>query len=95
MSLEGIQTVLFEVLKEVQTLCGHEWEDLPPSAIPLNILPGFDSLCAVEATVMVEEKLGRGQLSKESFFISEDGKRPLSIQESAQLIEKLLQQGRG
>lgn len=95
MTIEGIQTVIIEVLKDVQTMSGHEWVDLPHTAIPLNVLKDFDSLCAVEATVLVEEKLGKGPLSKETFFVSQDGKRGLSIFESAQLIEKLLQQGKG
>jgi len=61
-----------------------------PDAEPIGKLDGFDSLCAIEATVMVEELLGRVDLEVETLFVSEDGQRALTVKESAQLISKLL-----
>ena len=95
MSLEQIQAVVLDVLKEVQQISGRSWVDLSPTATPLNTLDGFDSLCSVEATVMVEERLGCGELKVCSLFISEDGTRPLSVLEIAQRITTLIAAPRG
>lgn len=92
MSLDKIQQTVLEVLKEVQTLSGRTWSGLPLTANPFNELDGFDSLCSVEATVMLEEKLGHGVLNAKAFslFVSEDGKRALTLLETSQLIQKLI-----
>lgn len=94
MNGEEIQLVLIDVLKEVQSLSGDEWVDLPRSATPFDILPGFDSLRSVEASVLVEEKLNCSILTDESLFISRDGKA-LSLEDTASLVEKLLNEKRG
>ncbi len=90
MSLEKIQTIVLDVLREVQTLSGREWAGLIPDAKPIGQLEGFDSLCAVEATVLVEERLGCGDLEIDTVFVAEDGSRALSVKEIAQRISKLL-----
>ena len=87
MSLQHIKQVILEVLKEVQTLSGRPWADLPTTAKPLCDLNGFDSICSVEATVLVEHKLGGQKLKPYSVFISEDGARALSIDETAKHIQ--------
>ena len=92
MSLEKIQQTVLEVLREVQALSGREWAGLPLTSNPFNDLDGFDSLCSVEATVMLEEKLGLGELKATSFFVSEDGKCGLTIAETAQFIQKLTEE---
>lgn len=89
MSVDEIQTVLLEVLRDVQTLSGRPWSGLSPAARPIGQLDGFDSLSSVEATVMLEEKLGCGDLEIESIFISEDGKRALTVKEIAQRLSEL------
>ena len=90
MSLDEIQSNVLEVLQDVQTLSGRSWTGLDPTAKPIGHLDGFDSLSAVEATVMVEEKLGCRDLEVDSVFISEDGTRALTVKEIAQRISKLL-----
>lgn len=87
MTLQYIRDVLLSVLKDVQTLSGRAWNDLPPTAIPICDLNGFDSICSVEATVLVEQKLGGKKLSPYSVFISEDGSRALTIDETAKQIQ--------
>ena len=93
MSLDEIQNIVLEVLREVQTLSGRSWTGLDPTAAPIGSLDGFDSLCAVEATVMVEEKLGCRDLEVESIFVSDDGKRALTVKEIAQRLSKLTSGG--
>src|SRR5687767_2568066 len=90
MSLDQIQKAVLEVLREVQEISGRPWKALPATARPIGDLEGFDSLCSVEATVMVEEKLGCGELKAHSFFVSEDGALALSVQETTKRIQKLI-----
>jgi hypothetical protein len=81
---------LLEVLKNVQELCGREWVTIPATAKPIGALAGFDSLCSIETTVLVEQKLGCSPLGPSSLFISEDGKRALTLQEVSQRIDKMI-----
>src|SRR5271168_5367466 len=90
MSLDEIQAIVLDVVREVQVISGREWVGLDPDAEPIRELDGFDSLCAVEATVMMEERLGCGDLEVDTIFVSGDGKRALTVKEVAQRVSKLL-----
>jgi len=85
-----IQAAVLDVLKEVQELSGRSFLSLTATARPIGALAGFDSLCSMEATVMVEQKLGCEPLGPSSLFISEDGKRALTLQEVSERIHKLV-----
>jgi hypothetical protein len=87
-----------EALREVQMLGGYEWEALAPKAEVIGTLEGFDSLTAIEATVLVEqklsEKLGRSEplsLGKDSIFVSEDGRRALCLDEVVAAVAAMLE----
>src|ERR1700741_4388387 len=84
-----IQAAIFDVLKDVQELSGRQWVPLPATAKPIGVLAGFDSLCSIETTVLLELKLGCAPLGPSSLFISEDGKRALTVQEVSQRIHKM------
>jgi acyl carrier protein len=89
MSPETIQTEILRALREVQELSGRKWSQLGPDLKPIGALDGFDSLASVEATVMIEEKLGCS-LDMDSVFLSEDGKRALTVKEISERLAKLL-----
>jgi len=95
MSLDEIQSAVIEVLRDVQTLSGRSWIGLAPTDKPIGDLDGFDSLSAIEATVLVEGKLDCHDLEVDSIFISEDGKRALTVKEIANRISSLLSTARG
>lgn len=90
MSLTSIQSLVIDVLKEVQTISGRTWKDLLPTSKPLFDLDGFDSLCSVEATIMVEEKLNQGELKAVSIFYSEDNGEALTLVEVSEFVQKLV-----
>src|SRR5262245_44715093 len=90
MSVDEIQAIVVDVLRDVQRLSGRRWNGIEATAKPIGSLEGFDSLSGIEATVMVEEKLGCAELGIESIFVSEDGKHALTLKEIAQRISKLL-----
>jgi acyl carrier protein len=86
---DDVQSTVLDVLREVQKLSGREWSDLAPETKPIGSLDGFDSLSAVEATVMIEEKLGC-KLDIDSVFVSDDGRRALTLKEISERLSKLL-----
>jgi len=81
--------VVLDVLKEAQDLSGHTWTDIGVDAKPIGALEDFDSLNGVEATVMIEQRLGC-TLDVESVFISEDGKKALTVREITERLRKLM-----
>lgn len=90
MSVAEIQSIVLQVLQEVQELSGRSWTALAPNGKPIGDLDGFDSLCGVEATVLVEERLGCRDLGVDSVFVSDDGRRSLTVNEIAHRLSKLL-----
>jgi acyl carrier protein len=78
---------VLEILREVQELSGRPWETLPPDGKPIGALDGFDSLTAIEATVMIEEKLGC-KIPVDTVFVSDDGRRALSLNEVCERVRK-------
>jgi acyl carrier protein len=78
-----------EVLAEVQGLSGYPAPTLTLDSKPIGDLPGFDSLSSIEATVLLEQKLGR-ELDSESVFISEDGRHALNVNQIAHRVCDLL-----
>ncbi len=69
-----------KVLREVQTVGGQPYVDLAEDDCPINGLDAFDSLLGVEATDMLERRLGC-KLLRETVFVSEDGKRAATVAE--------------
>lgn len=86
---EEIGEMLLGVLREVQVISGRDWTDLNPDAKPIGSLDGFDSLSAVETTVMIEERLGC-KLEVESLFVSGDGNRALTLREICDRLKDLV-----
>lgn len=89
MAQNELEPVVIEVLKEVQDLSGRPWTDLDPRSRPIEQLDGFDSLASIEATALLETKLGC-RIPQDSIFISDDGARALSIHQICQRLAKLL-----
>ncbi len=81
-----LQDIVLTVLQDIQVLGGRPWLGLNPHALPIGELEGFDSLTSIEATVMIEQKLGGRSFEIPTLFVSEDGKRALSI---AEVVDRL------
>lgn len=80
MTEDQVRNALLDVLREVSEAGGHTWGGVDPSAKPIGALDDFDSLSAIEATVMIEEKLSCN-IPLDSIFVSHDGNRALTVQE--------------
>ena len=87
MGSSDVEAIVFEALREVQELGGHEWRPVAPNAAVIGVLEGFDSLTGIEATVIVDQKIGKklGRVEPlagiDSIFVSRDGRKALSVAE--------------
>jgi acyl carrier protein len=75
---QTVRAALVAVLRQVQETSGRPCPAIVDTTKPIGDLPGFDSLLAVEATVLLEQKLGC-TLANGTPFISESGTRALRI----------------
>lgn len=90
MNRREIESLVIATLKEVQQLSGRAWADLKTDSKPIGELDGFDSLTALEATVLLEHKVGCHTVGQESLFVSKDGKQALSLKQICDLTAKLI-----
>ena len=80
MNSKQILGVVVQVLRQVQTAGGHPYAELGAGDCPIDGLEGFDSVLGVEATVMLEKKLGC-KIARETVFVSADGERAATVAE--------------
>lgn len=84
-----LESLVISVVEEIQELSGRKCLDISRTTCPLMELDDFDSLNAVEATVVFEEKLGI-KVATNNLFVAEDGKTALNIAGIAQRLSKQL-----
>lgn len=87
MEKQKIRAALVAVIGQVQALSGRPCPDVSDSTKPIGDIEGFDSLLAVEATVMLEQALGC-TLDDGVPFVSADGKTALKV---AQIIDRVIE----
>ena len=83
MDKQEIVTKVVQTVAQVQEVSGRPSAGIGPSTRPVGGVEGFDSLSGVEATVMLSESLGVDLPDNYNPFISNDGKRALSVGEIA------------
>lgn len=86
-----VTELLAEVIREVQLASGHTTPAIETTMCPIGGIEGFDSLMSVEASVMLESRLGF-ELPVETVFISQDGSRALNV---GQVVSWILKMSRG
>ncbi len=79
-------TKVVEAVTQVQEVSGRSCGGIGASTRPVQDVEGFDSLSGIEATVMLSESLGVELPEDCNPFISEDGKRALSVGEIADTL---------
>ena len=84
MDRDDIVGQVIEAITQVQKRSGRSIGEINPDTRPFKNLQGFDSLCGVEATVLLSEAVGR-DLS-DSVFAPEEGRRVLSVNEIADKV---------
>lgn len=81
-----VRAHLCQVLSDIQLEAGEECPELHDGTIPLDHLPGFDSLAGLDAEVRMSEALG---IEIQSIPFRKDGKG-LSLGEICTELHKLL-----
>ena len=78
-----------QAVVQVQEASGRPAGGIGLSTKPLGGTPGFDSLNGVEVTVSLSQSLDY-ELPEDNIFVSQDGKRALSISEIADNLCKTM-----
>ena len=84
MDRDNIVTQVIKAVTQVQEISGRSVGEIGPGTRPLKDLQGFDSLCGVEATVLLSEAVGREL--PDSVFAPHEGSRVLSVNEIADRV---------
>jgi len=85
MTSTEIEKTIIEALKELQAGCGDAPKEITPTTFPLTDLGFFDSLLAIETTLVLEELL-KCSCPDDSVFIDKETAKPLTV---AQIAERL------
>ena len=80
---------IVRAVEHVQESSGRVARGIGASTRPIGDAPGFDSLSGIEVTVALSQSLGH-ELPDDNLFVSQDGKRSLSISEIADNVCKAL-----
>jgi len=95
MNPEDVKDQFIEVLTEIQIDSGYGETSISGKTCPMTDLEGFDSLLGVEAINMLSDKLEveipSSQIHK--ICLSQDGKRWLTIDESVDVVCKIVNTG--
>jgi acyl carrier protein len=82
MSKSEIEVIIIETLQELQAGSGDTEFEITPAVAPLSQLGFFDSLLAIETTLVLEERLGCS-CGEDSVFKNKETEEPLTIGEIA------------
>jgi acyl carrier protein len=93
MDAAEVKSALIEVVKDIQISSGYDGSGVLGGVCPLKDLPGFDSMICVEAMSMLSSALGVAISDDANIFVSENGKRLLTIDEAAAVVCKGLSRG--
>lgn len=93
MSPKDVKVNLVEVFQEIQSESGYEATPITGKTCPMTELKGFDSLLCIEAIVMLADKLGVEIPNDKNIFLSKDGKRWLTIDESVARVCEIVNTG--
>ena len=84
MDRDDIVGQVIEAITQVQKRSGRSIGEINPDTRPFKNLQGFDSLCGVEATVLLSEAVGRDL--PDSVLAPGEGSRVLSVNEIADKV---------
>ena len=93
MERQEIVTKVIQTVAQVQEMSGRPSGGIDTSTRPVGGVEGFDSLCGVEATVMLSDSLALQIPEDCNPFISKDGKRALSVGEIADGLSMYIRSG--
>ena len=90
MTPEDVKVKLIEVLEEIQNDSGYGGQQITGTTCSINDLGWFDSCLWPVAISMLASTLNVNIPNDKNIFLSEDGKRRLIINESADVVCNIL-----
>ena len=87
-----IEQSLIAMLKELQAGAGEPAQEVSPATVPLKDLGFFDSLLALETTIILEERYGTN-FDADSIFTDKESTEPLSVSQIAERIVNVQKAG--
>ncbi|AFZ21994.1 acyl carrier protein [Allocoleopsis franciscana] len=93
MSPEDVEVKLIEVFQEIQSDSGYQATQITGTTCPMTDLEGFDSLLCIEAIGMLADRLDVEIPNNNNIFLSKDGKRWLTIEESVAVVCEIVNRG--
>lgn len=95
MTRKEVVEAVVDAVAEVQGISGRACPKITASTKPIGDVPGFDSLNALEATIVIMERLGVDVPEGTNIFVSEAGDSALSVNEVARCVTKIAQSDEG
>ena len=89
MDKAGVTQQVVQAVEQVQEASGRAAGGIGAATRPIGDAAGFDSLSGIEVTVALSQSLGH-ELPDDNLFVSEDGRRALSIAEVADNLCKTI-----
>ncbi len=93
MNPEDVKVSLINVLQEIQNDSGYGVPSISGTTCPTTDLEGFESPLWPDAIGMLADQLGVDIPHSVNIFVSKEGKRPLTINETVDLVCKVAVQG--
>ena len=84
MDRDDIVRHVIQAVTQIQETSGRSVGGIAPDTRPLKDLQDFDSLCGVEATILLSEAVGREL--PDSVFVPQVGNRLLTVKEIADRV---------
>lgn len=81
-----LEELLIAAVANIQKMSGRDETEVSADTVPLDDLPGFDSLNGVEVTVEVIEQLEL-PLEVNNIFVADE--KPISIRDVAKMLSEL------
>lgn len=87
----GLSQVIAEVVQKVQKTCGRGCPELTDKLRPIGDLEAFDSLLGIEATRLLELRLGHKL--PETVFVASDRRYALTLKAITKRVQQCLKDG--
>jgi hypothetical protein len=91
MDQNKVKTKIIEILTQIQIRTKKKWPALTGSIRPLEDLDGFDSKMCAPVITMLAAALGIELANDKNIFVSPTDKSPLTIDEAAALVCKMVE----
>ncbi len=93
MDQQSVKAKLIEVLNEIQSDSGYASTSITGQTLPVSDLEGFDSIIWLDAIGMLANQLNVDIPANCNIFLSQDGKQPLTVDQSSALVYEIVQTG--